>query len=688
VTFLAEALGPEEVVVGRPLQGAAGGVHSRLLTRAGLSREQTRADNVIRCMPPGMWFDEKAPYYYPALSHCAAYRDDTLRQVPDNAVVVTYGAVALRTILNLHGVEGVNVRDWHGTVNRDPSGRFWVVPTFHPSHLQRGAMNLLEVVTNDLRLADRVASTGYSRRSTTLIVDPPIEWFAHWVQDHLTRVRDDPERHWCALDTEFPEKAAGQDESEVDAAAASGSPIIRYNVANREDEGVTVPNTPAYKALIEQLLVGIGHVDGFIWYWNKYADIDHLLDAGHTVLGANHVDLMWLLHYLQSDLPRGLGFWAPIFSDFGPWKHWSHDPAKFGAYAAADALQTFRGAVWAVKEAYRCGMWEIFYRDWHERDCYVLRPSREVGVPMNRQALEAFHADLQQKQARILSEIKQIGAEGTLRPKGGYAKKPKAKSCPECDGSGRFNDVECLACAGTGNLGLKPPKSLLGGSGSKGKRKSEAKAEYLTEGVRLVERCLPANIRVCHACGKGPVGPRHFCTRAKSAGYTRDTPNGPSYLYFQTTTVTRWFWAVPFNPSSWQQILAYIEGKGHVPGKARKTRKPTTDADSLKKLAAETGDPLYQLLLDGRAVEKADSTYAVGSLSRLDGDNRLHPEIAPKPSTLRDSSAGPNLQNVIADKSGKPGLATGFRVCVQARDGIPPDTSEEEVDGWARRWGV
>lgn len=694
--FMAEALGPEEAIGGRPLIGAAGGVHTRILYRAGIERDHTRAFNVIQCMPPGLWFDEKAPWFYGALTHCAVHRQPALDAIPDNAVLVTLGATALRTALQLHAVKGVNVKDWHGTVNRDPTNRYWVVPTFHPSHLQRGAMSLLEVVTSDLRLADRVATHGFVRSPSTLVVDPSVDWFGAWVSDHLQRLAADPDRTWLALDTEFPEKIAGSgDESEVDAAAASGSPITRYNVANDAVTGISVPATRPYAREIERLLVGVGQQDGVVWYWNKYADLDHLIDAGHTILGSAHMDLMWLCHYLQSDIPRGLGFWAPFASDFGPWKHWSEVESRFGEYAAADAIQTSRIAAWAVNAATEAGLMEVFLRDWHERDLYVLRPSREIGVPMNRTALEAFHQDLQVKQARVLAQITEVGAQGTLRPKAGYAKRPKGAV---------VDGIEQPPI---------PPKSILGGKSS-GKRKSEAKADYVAENITLVERVVPRVTILCTICGKMGVGPKHGhksgtagrgrvappsdqtvhvqhqpdqpSPRTEAGDHAGDAP-APRHLRRESRQHTRWFWQLPFNPSSWQQILGYIGAHGHEAGTHRKTKKPTTGAASLKKLAAQTGDPLYQLLLDGRAVEKVDSTYALGSLSRLDADDRLHPEITPKPSTLRDSSSGPNLQNVIADKSKTPGLASGFRVCVEARDGIPPDTTEAEIAAWRQRWG-
>jgi uracil-DNA glycosylase family 4 len=659
LVFIAEAAGPEEVIVGQPLVGAAGGTHTRLLHRAGIDRGLTRADNTIRCMPPGMWFDDKAPWFYPAMNSCSQYRTPSLAAVPDDAVVVTLGGVALRTVLNLHGVEGVRVEHFHHTVNRDPTNRFWVVPSFHPSHLQRGAMNLLEVVTSAYRLAHRVSTGGFVRTPATLVVDPSPEVIRTFVRDHLRRVREDPEGVHLSLDTEFAEKI-GNDENDV--LGDSASPLTRINIGNDKTTGYTFPYAGPYIALTEELLNGLAWYKGIVWLWNKYADWDKLYQAGHTLDGIVAYDGMWAWHYLQSDLPMSLGFVAPMASDFGPWKHWGKDKSKEGPYAAADAVQNWRTCIWIMKALIQSGQWHVFEQDWHQRDEYVLRPSKEMGVPADRPALEQFHQELQVKQAAILASIKQVGAEGQLKPKNGYAKKPKSD---------------------------QPPQSVLGIS--KSKKKSEAKAEYTAAGVVLVERTIGVAVRVCRTCGKESVGPKHRCPlpkrskKADAAAAPADPPRVADVVSVPQY-VARWFWQVPFNPSSWQQILGYIEGHGHQPGVHRKTKKATTDASSLKKLAAETGDPLYQLLLDGRAVEKVDSTYAVGTLARLDADDRIHPEVTPRPSTLRDSSIGPDLQNVVADKDSGRTLAAGFRKCIKARDGIPPDITTEEVVAWEQRW--
>jgi len=107
----------------------------------------------------------------------------------------------------------------------------------------------------------------------------------------------------------------------------------------------------------------------------------------------------------------------------------------------------------------------------------------------------------------------------------------------------------------------------------------------------------------------------------------------------------------------------------------------------MKKLAKEQiDDPFYQLSLDWKAVQKVDSTYAVGTQRLLDQDNRVHPEFLSKPSTLRDSCQTPNIQNCAADNTGPESLAAGFRRCMVSRDGVPPGVTELELLNWSAKW--
>lgn len=1039
LTAIGEALGYEEAIVGEPFYGSAGGVLSRVFHRAGIDRGHVRIGNVISCRPPND-FLAGAPWEQHAIAMCRQYLQPVLDSVPDNAVVMPLGATALDAILGLVGVPGVAVKDFHGTVVRDPSNRFWVVPSYHPSHLQRGAMNLLDVVTQDVRLGHRISQQGFTRSAAQLVVDPHPDWLGRWVDDHLQRATTDSDGTHLSLDTEF-EEAMGADESEL---VRSGTPITRVNGGNDSITGWTVPYREAYRIHIERLLAGLAARQGWVWLWNKYVDWDKLRQAGHTLDGIMAIDGMWLWHYLQSDLPRGLGFVAPmaclaagtrvrtwdgksrkisdlvtkkeqvallgmdnqgrpiplkinhwfraehkdqkwlavtiantkqpiyctpdhkvwvqgtcwvyaenlsvgqqvpiprqghnslihgtllgdghatadgrlmfghcaaqeawlrakaavfsevritptisrgykiggagfacgvknigpwwrkrfyhgrkkIFldppddaalavwygddgtlrrtgnsyapalsiagfrrtgsvyrwarqqfgarnfrrgqvghhteslilrgraratfferiapwlhpsmeyklpfqyrsryngwmdapcfqtapvlsvvpwdppkwhrrrnirycvevdhpthryftsgglvsnSDFGPWKHWGKDKAKEGVYAAADGLQNWRTCMWLLRDAIKYGMWDVFMRDWHERDQYVLRPATEMGVPINRVELQAFHEELQRKLGRVLEEIKKTAAQGVMKPKLGYAKRPIAKHgrCT-CGVVVKLADAHSHRCA-TAPEGVaiqtliapfvQPPASILG----KPKRGGgEAKQQYMLEGVQLVEKEIEVEIRVCVECGATGVGARHRCPQPKTPRLPRGTsaadrasarpPRPVARVESRVVLVPRYFWQLPFNPDAPAQILNYLAQQGIDAPMDKKKGRPTTNKKALEALKAQhTDDPFFQLQMDWKAVQKVDSTYAVGTLYRLDSDDRVHPELTCKPSTMRDSCTNPNLQNVVADKSGPDGLASGFRRCIESRDTVPPSITEEEYQRWVQRWVI
>lgn len=1077
--FVGESLGWEEAVAGEAFVGSAGGVLSRILHRAGIQRPHVRIYNVVNCRPPND-FLVGAPWETHAIAMCRQYLQPFLDDTPDNGVVVPLGATALDAVLGLAGVPGVAVQNFHGTVTRDPSDRYWIVPSYHPSHLQRGAMNLLDVVTQDLRLADRVAQQGFVRSPAQLVVDPHPDYVDRWVDDHLRRAAADPDGLHLSLDTEFEEKL-GADESEV---LRSTTPITRINLANDGLTGLTYRyDGERFRAVTERLLAGIARLGGWVWLWNKYVDWDKLRQAGHTLEGIQAIDGMWLWHYLQSDLPRGLGFVAPmaclaagtrvrtwdgksrkisdlvtkkegatllgmdrdgrpvplqivhwfrsqqteqrwvavdivntkqkiyctpdhkvwvagharvrrgrrrpiypyrpqptilpdaidggqwrhaeelnpgdlvpiprqghnslihgtllgdghasadgrlsfghcaaqegwlrakagvfaevritptiskgykpgspgfacgvknvgprwralfyhgrkkIFvdppddaalavwygddgtlrkgngnsfapaisiagfrrcssvyrwareqfgkfnvtagskgthaeavqftgparaaffariapwlhptmayklprqyhgryngwmdascfqvapvievrewkppkwhrrrnirycvevdhpthryftsgglvsnSDFGPWKHWGKDPAKEGPYAAADGLQNWRTCMWLLRDAHKYGLWDVFMRDWHERDQYVLRPATEMGVPINRKELQAFHEELQRKLGSVLARMKETAVQGVLKPKLGYAKRPKGTPCPECAdkcpkcGCARYDGIcrnygcegnvttapVCPHCQSTRMI-TTPPASILGKPKKGG---AEAKMQYMREGGKLVERAIEIEINVCRTCGAVEVGAKHKCPRPpKSRKGRRDqqppgtVDSGAAPLLVpdvvrEIRPVLRWFWQLPFNPDAPAQILAYLAQQGIDAPIDKKKGRPTTNKKALEGLKKQySDDPFFQLQMDWKAVQKVDSTYAVGTLARLDSDDRVHPELTCKPSTLRDSCTNPNLQNVVADKAGPDGLASGFRRCIESRDTVPPCVTEAEYQAWSVKWG-
>ncbi len=440
---------------------------------------------------------------------------------------------------------------------------------------------------------------------------------------------------WLAVDIETPDKAGGRDEGELTTTDTS-TQILRVNVAYRPDEGVTVPYEGPYIPILDQLFAAARTV----LMWHKTYDEPRLRLAGHQTIGRQIYDVMWAAHHLQSDLPLGLGFWAPLYSVCRAWKQLAKQKGKEAEYAVWDGIHTVRCGHGIVKDLIDAGLWEAFYRHTHVREQYVLRPAHEIGLLVDVERLDAFHDRLQGESAARLQTIGDMDVAGTLRPKQGYPEKPEAG----------------------------PPAGLFGKAKEKG---DQAKADYLAERIRLVERLVDVDVKVCKTCGKDSgIGPRHKCPKylIEPTLFTDGLPPTPEIITVRRRE-TRWFWALPFNPDASQQIIKLIRDSGEEPGKAKKTRKDTGNKETLRKLAKKTGNPIYQTILDYKAIKKVDSTYVMGAKQRIWADNRLHPWITFRPSTLRDSCVNPNLQNVVADKAGPESLAAGFRESIVAAPG-------------------
>ncbi len=100
-----------------------------------------------------------------------------------------------------------------------------------------------------------------------------------------------------------------------------------------------------------------------------------------------------------------------------------------------------------------------------------------------------------------------------------------------------------------------------------------------------------------------------------------------------------------FNVNSTPQLRTILFDKlGLVPVKKTKTG-PSTDADSLQKMAAD--HPIVDVLLRYREVEKLRSTYADALPPLIRADGRVHATFKQTDTTTgRISSEAPNLQNV------------------------------------------
>jgi uracil-DNA glycosylase family 4 len=637
ILFVGETPWVDEIIRGIPFAGAAGAMVHRLLRRNFMTREQFRWDNIIRCAPPHMEFAGTS-YEHAAAHHCRQYLGETLAE--GHTVIVPLGGSALKHVLELHGGK-IKVEDFHGTVSRHESGAL-VVPTFHPSHIQRGATNMTGTWSWDLQRALEVAKQGWVQEDIECVIDPPLDWFRAWVTDYLAAATQSPMDYWCAVDIETLEKA-GRDEDALgpmnpemaaDRAAMDRSyTITRLNLACHPDQGVTVPWVEPYISEAKRALAS----RGVKLLWNEDYDLPRL-HAQDAMPDGPCWDLMEAWHLIQSDVPRSLGFVSPFHSGFGPWKHLSESEPE--RYAAIDGPQTLRNGYGIIPTLHDLGLWDVFQRHWYQLKRQVLQPAHIVGIQVDRPALNTFIDEMSEHCKRLLDELQDYVPDEVLPLANERKTKPP-------------DDI----------VYTKATTEKVRG-GKKKHAPDELKME-LYQRAAVVEKLVLREVLVCKTCGSLDVARRHKC----QASLFADGPVAAPELSLETATVTRWFWKEPFNPDSAKQILAYIKATGSKPGRAKKTGADTGDRETLQGLFRVTKDPFYQAVLVYRSVQKVRGTYGLGIRKRLDADDRIHPVPTFKPSTQRQSYQSPNIQNVISDKGGEASLAAGFRKCIVAAPG-------------------
>lgn len=118
VVLVGEAPGANEDETGEPFVGRSGDILDEALTTAGLSREDIRITNCVRCRPP-----ENRDPHVAELEACSSYLEEELIRV-DPTVVVPLGRIPVKQLLGDVGkisesageTRQRDVTGWSGTV--------------------------------------------------------------------------------------------------------------------------------------------------------------------------------------------------------------------------------------------------------------------------------------------------------------------------------------------------------------------------------------------------------------------------------------------------------------------------------------------------------------------------------------------------------------------------------------------
>lgn len=366
---------------GTPLSGPSGHFVGRNLKRLGATRNQFTIANSYWCKAPFLGFTDR-PDRFPeaalALDHCRPYLDDLINRTRPKAIV-PMGNVALRRITGCSGIER-----HHAYYMSTPYG-IPAIPTFHPSFILKGNAKLSGLWCYAVKRALDVALKAERPKQYDLLLDPPLDEARRYLgtNPHLPLV--------CDIETPMADDV-GEDERD-DASYT----IVRVSFSNRAGTAISLPWQPPYIDLMREVLGKASEVV----FWNQNYDLPRLKHNGCLITG-RVIDAMFAWHWLQSDLPKALGFVAPLFVCVEPWKQMaSQEPARYSALDSAITMDTYLGIRAQLESE---GRWKGF-----ERHCVEMFPILERmssrGVMLDLEHQGKFKARLEVERDEKLAEL-------------------------------------------------------------------------------------------------------------------------------------------------------------------------------------------------------------------------------------------------------------------------------------------
>lgn len=540
VALVGEALGKDEAEASAPFIGRAGFRLTRLLEWAGLDRSRFDIWNTVWCRPPHNQL-EGMDYAQAAITHCRQHHWDRL--IGRARVLVPMGNVALNA---LNGQKGI--LKLRGYITPGPQETH-LVPTVHPSFIQRGQSKYSAAFIHDVQKAVTLAEDGMQFYPKQYVIDPPAEVALQWAHTYTAYLAAHPTVR-VAYDIETPYKSDDEEDLGRD---WRDNFIWRIGFSYQRNEALTVPWTPPYIPAIRHILES----EGEKVVWNAGFDTPIIRSNGVEVRGMIH-DGMVAWHILHSDLPKKLEFVATFTCPYqSAWKHLSGRSP--GLYNCTDADVECQSMEVIEAELRKVGLWEVYERDVVQLEP-ILTHMHHAGMPIDAEVRQDRAGKLAEKQQALIREAEASVPHETRNwsPKDGYKKSPK-------DTTGLIT-------------------------------------------VRVED-----TVRRCSFCGVVSPPKSHFKTYKRLTAKRPQNPCHEAGIQTQREVVERYARLTPFKISREQLVRYQQHTRRQIPtmyDKRTQSRKVTMDRKAVQKLAQKyPTDPLYRAVLEYRILDKIAGTY-------------------------------------------------------------------------------
>lgn len=400
VLVVLEAGGEEEAEKGRPTVGKAGLYLWSQLARVGLERDEFRVHNVLSCRPPGNKLSGES-YEDLAIATCAPLLDATIADMQERRkrngktfVILALGKIAFKRIMGLNSKSSIWAKDYYNYPFWSERYSAWVFAAPHPSYLMRGNHSEVPILQFAANRAVEVATEGLILDTHRYLLDPTPAQFAQWIVDYKAAYATDPSNTFLSYDIETPYKR-GKGEDVLDAVEDDDDyTILRISFCYRPNEGVSIPFSPEYLHLVEDLMAHEGTKLG----WNSQVyDLPRV--RNQMDVNGDQIDGMLAWHVLNSAMKKSLGFVTPYYAQTtSMWKHMNESEPAF--YNAKDADMALRCWLGIRKDLIKNNLWGVFNR-------HIIELSRVLNY-MSKKGLrrdEAMRTEVEGKLDVLLTAV-------------------------------------------------------------------------------------------------------------------------------------------------------------------------------------------------------------------------------------------------------------------------------------------
>jgi uracil-DNA glycosylase family 4 len=176
--IVGEALGADEEINSQYFCGKAGTLFDKLLSDVGLARSSIHVTNVVKIRPPNNKLDRLSEYNL-SISDFIPFLKEEIQNV-NPTVILALGATALNALCEESGI----LKQRGSVLQCSLVPGITVVPTLHPSYLQRGQMDLYPYVRNDTKIFAEIGFGFYKPEvKWEEIIDPTLTQALSYLQE-------------------------------------------------------------------------------------------------------------------------------------------------------------------------------------------------------------------------------------------------------------------------------------------------------------------------------------------------------------------------------------------------------------------------------------------------------------------------------------------------------------------------